>query len=91
MEYGSGMEPKNLARRTVIAGAGMLAIFSGVGGAGLFGQAHADDPACVANPTDSCPDQANLVNTNPPPKRHIEVFCQPAGMAGQHCSHRWVP
>lgn len=78
-------------QRAVIVGAGMLAIFGGVGGAGLVGQAHADDPPCVATATNSCPDHANLVNTNPPPKRHLQNYCQPAGVAGAHCFQRWVP
>lgn len=91
MDYGPGMELRSLTRRALIAGAGTLAIISGVGVAGSVGLAHADDPPCVASATDSCPDHANLVNTNPPPKRHTQVFCQPAGMAGQHCFQRLVP
>lgn len=90
----SSLVPLKLMQRVVIAGAGMLAMVGGVGGvgaAGLVGQAHADDPTCVANGTGQCPDKANLVNTNPPPQRHLQNYCQPAGMAGTHCFQRWVP
>jgi len=81
---------RKLAQRAVIAGAGMLAIISGVGGAGLLGSAHADDPPCVANAVDTCPRLADLPKPDSPP-RHVQVFCQPAGMAGQHCFQRLVP
>ncbi len=85
------MEPRRLVRQAVIAGMAALAIISGVGGAGLVGQAHADDPTCVPSATDSCPDHANLVNTNPPPQRRYQKVCQPAGMAGVHCVLRPIP
>lgn len=83
---------RKLARRAVIAGAGMLTITSCVGGAGLLGQAHADDPHCVVNVTVPCPQQADLPNPDPPRPPRIRVFCQPAGSAwGTHCFQRWVP
>lgn len=83
---------RKLVQRAVIAGAAMLAIISGVGGAGLLGQARADNPDCVANVTDSCPRLADLPKPDPPPQRHIQRFCQPAGaMWGTHCFQRWVP
>jgi hypothetical protein len=69
----------------------MLAIIGGVGGADLLAQAHADNPDCVVNGTNQCPEHANLVNVNPPPQRHVQTFCQPAGMAGQHCFQRLAP
>jgi hypothetical protein len=82
---------RNLARRAVIAGAGMLAIISGVGGADLLGQAHADNPPCVANATDTCPRLVDAPRPDAPPPSHIRVTCQPAGMFGQHCRQQWVP
>jgi hypothetical protein len=76
---------RKLAQRAVIAGASTLAIMSAVGGVGLLGQAHADDPHCGA--TDVCSPQAD-----PPRRLHIQTFCQPAGpKAGTHCYQRWVP
>ena len=91
VNYGPAMDPRRLAQWAVIAAAGLLAIMSGVDGAGLVGQAHADDPPCVVSGPDSCPDQANLVKTNPPPPRRYQKVCQPAGMAGVHCILRPIP
>lgn len=83
---------RKLAQRAVIAGAGVLAIISGIGGADLVAQAHADNPACVASLSESCPQQADLPQPDPPRRSHVQVYCQPAGaMWGAHCFHRWVP
>jgi len=81
-----------LAQRAVLAAAGMLAIISGVGGADLLGQAHADEPDCVANMTDPCLQHEDLPNPDPPPRSHIRVTCQPGGSKwGAFCVQRWVP
>jgi len=73
------MEPRKLVQRAVIAGAAMLAMISGVGGAGLLGQAHADNPDCVASVADQCPRLVDVPKLDPPPPRRIQTFCQPAG------------
>jgi hypothetical protein len=70
---------KKLAQRTVIAGAGVLAIASAVGGTALLGQAHADDPQCVASVTAPCAQQVPPP-ADPPHRTHIRVFCQPGGL-----------
>jgi hypothetical protein len=71
------------AWRAVVAAFGMLAIMSGVGGADLLGQAHADPPWCFVNGEDRCED--------PPGPPHIEVHCEGAGSKwGGHCFQRWV-
>lgn len=84
-----------LVRRAVVAGAGALVIAGGVGGAGLLGQVHADDPQCVAGSADPCVpvldgsvnplDQPGLQATNPPRQ---QVVCQPAGKSGAFCYRR---
>jgi hypothetical protein len=89
MDYSPAMEPWRFVQRAVIAVAGMLAIISGVGGADLLGQAHADNPDCVANAVNSCPRLVDAPKPDPP--RRIQTFCQPAGMAGQHCFQRLAP
>jgi hypothetical protein len=81
----------NLAQRAVIAGAGMLAIISGVGSADLLAQARADNPDCVANAVDSCARLVDAPKPDAPPRSHIRVTCQPAGMFGQHCRQQWIP
>lgn len=91
MDYGPGMEPRKLVQRAMVAGAGMLAIVSGVGGAGLLGQAHADNPTCVVNAVDPCPRLADAPKPDAPRPPHVRTICQPAGMAGQHCFQRLVP
>jgi hypothetical protein len=83
---------EKFAQRAAIAAAGALVITSAVGAADLLGQAHADNPQCVTNPTVQCPppapESANVPNqpgqqsTNQP---RTHVVCQPAGMFGQHC------
>src|ERR1700741_2120741 len=89
VNYIPAMEPRRLVPRAVIAGAGMLAIIIGVGGGGLRGQTPAGDPPCVASAADAC--LVNVPRPAPPPRRQPQTFCQPAGMAGQHCFQRWVP
>jgi hypothetical protein len=91
VNYGPTMDSRKLTQRIVIAAAGPLVIMAGVGSVGLLGQADADDPTCVPSATDSCPDRANLVSTQPPAQRHLQTYCQGAGMAGTHCFQRWVP
>jgi hypothetical protein len=85
---------RKLAQRAVIAGAGTLAIISGVGGVDLLGQAHADDPQCIANATDACPQQADLARADPPradPPRadppQLSRVCTGGGpfSGGAHC------
>jgi hypothetical protein len=81
-----------LALRAMIAGVSALVVASGVGGAGLLGQAQANNPQCVASPTDPCPppadgsanppSQARLQDPNPP---RMHVYCQPAGKVGAFC------
>jgi hypothetical protein len=84
---------KKLVQRVVIGGVGVLAIISG--GAGLAGQARADNPDCVADVTNACPQQAQQANAprpDPPPRSHIRVYCQPGGSKwGAFCFQRWVP
>jgi hypothetical protein len=81
-----------LAQRAVIAGAGVLAIISAVGGADLLGQAHADNPQCVANAMDPCPVLADAPNADPPHSPQVQTFCQPAGSKwGTHCFRRIAP
>lgn len=82
---------RNVVLRAVIAGAGALAIMSGVGGTDLVGQAHADDPVCVADAVDSCPRLADTPKPYATPRSHIRVSCQPAGIFGQHCRQLRVP
>jgi hypothetical protein len=83
---------RKTAQRAVIAGAGVLAIISGVGGTDLVAQAHADNPECVAGTTELCSQSADLPQPDPPRRSHVQVYCQPAGaMWGAHCVHRWVP
>lgn len=74
----------------MLAGVGVLVIISGLSGTDLLGEARADNPPCFPNGAGACLVRANP-QTAPPPGRHIETFCQPAGMAGQHCFQRWVP
>jgi hypothetical protein len=82
---------RRLAKRALIAGTSALAIMSAVGGAELLGQAHADDPPCVANVTDPCAQQ-NRPQVDPPHRNHIRVFCQPGGAKwGAFCRQQWVP
>jgi hypothetical protein len=77
---------RNLAQRAVIAGAGLLAIISGVGGADLIGQAHADNPECVANAMDTCPRLVDAPRPDAPRAPHVWLRCQPAGPhGGAHC------
>jgi hypothetical protein len=90
VDYGPAMGLRKSVQRVVIAFAGMLLAISDVGGTELLAQAHADNPDCVATATDSCPDHANLVKTDPP-QRHLQTICQGAGMGGAHCFQRWVP
>ena len=56
---------RKLARQAVIAGASALTVMCAVGGADLQGQARADDPQCVANAADPCP-QADPPQGDPP-------------------------
>jgi hypothetical protein len=91
VNYSPRMEPRKLAQRAVIAGAGMLAIVNGVGGADLLAKAHADNPNCVVNAVDQCPRLADAPKPDAPRPPHVRTFCQPAGMAGQHCFQRLVP
>lgn len=91
MDYGLGMESRKLVQRAIIAGAAVLGIVSGVGGADLLGQAHADNPDCVASAVDSCPRLADAPKPDNPRPPRVRTFCQGAGMAGQHCFQRLVP
>jgi hypothetical protein len=79
---------RKLARQAVIAGASALAIMSAVGGADLLGQAHADDPHCVANGTDPCP-QADPPQGDPPraDPPQLRTVCMGGGpkTGGEHC------
>jgi hypothetical protein len=79
-------------------GASAPVIASAVGGADLPGQAHPDDPPCVAEPTDPCPppmDVSANVPSRPQPQTmstpRTQVFCQPAGAVGAFCYRRIVP
>jgi hypothetical protein len=80
---------RKFVQGTVIAGGGLLAIISGVGTAGSLAQAHADDPPCAAGAADPC--LVDAPRPAPPPRRQPQMFCQPAGMAGQHCFQRSSP
>jgi hypothetical protein len=73
-------------------------ITSALGAAHLPGQALADDPPCIAVPTDPCPPpmdvSANAPNRpppQPPNPPHTQIFCQPAGAVGAFCYRRIVP
>jgi hypothetical protein len=80
---------RKLAPRAVIAGASALAIMSAVGGADLLGQAHADDPQCVANAADACPPQADPPRADPPraDPPQLSRVCTGGGpkTGGGHC------
>jgi hypothetical protein len=85
---------RKLALPAVIAGASTLAIMSAVGGADLLGQAHADDPQCVAGAADACPPQADPPRADPPqadpPQAHrpqLSQTCIGGGpkTGGAHC------
>lgn len=86
---------RKLVRRAVAASAGALVIAGALGGAGLLGQVHADNPQCVAGSADPCSpvldgsvnplDHPNLQPTNPPRQ---QVVCQPAGKVGAFCYRR---
>ena len=91
VNYSPAMEPRKLAQRVVVVGAGVAAIIGGVGGADLLEQAHADNPDCIANAVDSCPRLADLPKPDAPHPPRVRVYCRPAGMAGQHCYQRLVP
>lgn len=87
---------RKLTRCVLIAGTGVVVILSGVDGADVMGQAHADEPQCIANATAPCPQQVDKQQADLPkagPLRpRTRVFCQPAGpMAGTHCFQRLVP
>jgi hypothetical protein len=81
---------RKLAPRAVIAAASALAIMSAVGGADLLGQAHADDPQCVGNAAEPCP-QADPPQGDPPRARppQLSRVCTGGGpkTGGGHC---WV-
>lgn len=86
---------RKLTRRALIAGTGVLVMLSGVDGADVMGQAHADDPICGANAVEPCQQQvdqqqAELPNPAPPPRRKVWVSCAPAAL-GAHCTQRSVP
>jgi hypothetical protein len=86
---------RKLAQRAVIAGASVLAIMSAVGGADLLGQAHANEPQCVANATDPCRPQADPLQADPPPADpphppRIQVYCQPVGPKSGVFCYRWI-
>ena len=93
MNYGPAMDTRSATRefvqRVVIAGAALLGIIGGLGGAGLVGQAHADDPPCLAGAADPC--LVGAPRSDPPPQRRTQTVCRPAGMAGQHCFQQRVP
>jgi hypothetical protein len=73
---------RKLARRAAIAGAGLLAIISCVGGADLIGPAHADNPECVANATVTCPRLVDAPRPDAPRPPRVWLHCQPAGPHG---------
>lgn len=85
------------ALRAVIAGAGALTIFSGIGstetlGTETLGQARADIPRCVADAPDPCPLQAQAPDADAPPAPHVQIYCHSAGPKwGAHCYRRIVP
>jgi hypothetical protein len=80
---------RKLASRAVIAGASALAIMSAVGCTDLLGQAHADDPQCVANAADACPPQADPPRADPPlaDPPQLRTVCMGGGpkTGGEHC------
>ena len=79
---------RRLGLRAVIAGASVLTIMSAVDAADLLGQAHADDPQCVANAADPCP-QADPPQGDPPRARppQLSRVCTGGGpkTGGAHC------
>jgi hypothetical protein len=87
-----------LAQRAVIADASASAIAGAVGDVDLPGQARADNPPCVADPTNSCPPPVDVSADSPsrpqpqitsPPR--MQIICQPAGAVGAFCYRRIVP
>jgi hypothetical protein len=79
---------RKLARQAVIAGASALTVMCAVGGADLQGQARADDPKCVANAADPCP-QADPPQGDPPraDPPQLSRVCTGGGpkTGGGHC------
>jgi hypothetical protein len=85
---------RRLTRRALIASAGAVLLLSGVDGADVMGQAHAD-PLCAANMRDPCQQQvdqqqAEVPHPAPPPRHRIWVSCAPAAL-GAHCMQRSLP
>jgi hypothetical protein len=79
-----------LTQGAVIGGADAPVTASTVGDAHLARQAHADDPPCVADPTNLCPPPVD-VSADSPSRPRTQIICQPAGMFGQFCYRRKVP
>jgi hypothetical protein len=79
---------RKLARRAVIAAASVLTVMSTVGGANLLEQARADDPQCVANAANPCP-QADPPQGDPPraDPPQLRTVCMGGGpkTGGAHC------
>jgi hypothetical protein len=85
---------RRLTRWALIAGAGVVLVLSGIDGAEVMGQAHAD-PLCAPDVAESCQhqvdqQQADVPNPVPPPRHRIWVSCAPAAL-GAHCTQRSVP
>ena len=96
---GGDLLPTSTTTTTTIADAGALVTASAVGGAELLGQAPANNPPCVVDPTNPCPplveDSANWPS-RPQPEisstPRTQIICQPAGPRwGAFCSRRIVP
>ncbi len=86
---------RRVTRRALIAGAGVLVMLSGVDGADVMGQAHADEPFCTPNAAEPCQrqvdqQQAEVPSPAPPPRHRIWVSCAPAAL-GAHCMQRMAP
>jgi hypothetical protein len=86
---------RKLMQRALIAGASVLAIMSAVDGANLLGQAHANEPQCIANATGPCPPQADPPQPDPPraDPPQLRTVCTGGGpkTGGGHCFQEIVP
>jgi hypothetical protein len=96
--YRASLVVPKLAQRAVIADAGASLIAGAVGDVDLPGQADADNPPCVADPTNPCPPPVDVSADSPsrpqpqitsPPR--TQIICQPAGAVGAFCYRRIVP